>query len=154
MAKKHRRQKVLKRSINKKRKESTKNRPDLKYSFKVQAIQDNWDPYKTLRENYKALGLQADASKIVMPRMDEEIPKVEPKGLIAEELKRIEELPPAEPYEVKSMSVREQSILIKLMNKYGEDYEAMSRDIKINVMQETARQLEKRIALLKRLQAL
>ena len=50
MAKKHRRAKVLSRSINKRRKEKTKGRIDLKYSFSVPVIGDNWDSHKTLHQ--------------------------------------------------------------------------------------------------------
>merc|ERR1719491_2751794 len=50
------------------------------------------------------------------------------------------------------MEYDEQRRLRKLIVKYGEDYAKMSRNFKINIYQKTARQLEKRIALLKRLQ--
>lgn len=66
------------------------------------------------------------------------------------------------------MNVHEQTILQKLMKKYQQNYEvqlespvasdrchqAMARDIKINVHQQTAAQLKKRIELLKQLQSL
>lgn len=65
MVKKNSRQKVLKRSINKRRsllkisnlvyyiyfrKERTKNRKDLKFEFKNEAVAKNWDSRKTLRQ--------------------------------------------------------------------------------------------------------
>jgi hypothetical protein len=50
MAKSHRRAKILSRSINKQRKEKTKGRIDLKYSFNVQSVSDNWDSHKTLKQ--------------------------------------------------------------------------------------------------------
>ena len=50
MAKKHRRAKVISRSINKKRKEKTKGRIDLKYNFNIAEVQDNWDSHKTLKQ--------------------------------------------------------------------------------------------------------
>jgi hypothetical protein len=50
MAKKHRRAKVLSRSINKRRKEKTKGRADLKFDFRLQSVSDNWDSHKTLKQ--------------------------------------------------------------------------------------------------------
>ena len=57
----------------------------------------------------------------------------------------------AVPYSVRSMSVREQRRLRLLVSRHGDDVEAMARDIRVNVMQETARQLSKRIQLMRRL---
>jgi nucleolar protein 16 len=57
----------------------------------------------------------------------------------------------AVPYSVRSMSVREQRRLRLLVSRHGDDVEAMARDIRVNVMQETSRQLSKRIALMRRL---
>merc|ERR1711884_699994 len=51
-----------------------------------------------------------------------------------------------------SMGYDEQRILRKLMEKYNENYRKMSLDIKINIFQKTAKQLENRIKLLRRLQ--
>ena len=50
MAKKHRRAKVISRSINKRRKEKTKGRADLKFDFRLQSVSDNWDSHKTLKQ--------------------------------------------------------------------------------------------------------
>lgn len=52
------------------------------------------------------------------------------------------------------MSINEQLRLKTLISKHGDDYESMSRDIKINSNQETAAVLKKRIALYLRLQEL
>ena len=63
---------------------------------------------------------------------------------------------PAPPKRLQTtMAIWEQIELKKLINKYGwEDYESMARDIAINKMQKTPKQLKKRIALYKRLLAL
>jgi hypothetical protein len=50
MVKKHRRAKILRRSINKRRKEKAKGRVDLKYEFRIDSIKDNWDTHKTLQQ--------------------------------------------------------------------------------------------------------
>jgi hypothetical protein len=52
------------------------------------------------------------------------------------------------------MSIAEQKRLQSLIAKHKDDYESMSRDIKINTMQETPAVLKKRVALFQRLQAL
>jgi hypothetical protein len=70
------------------------------------------------------------------------------------ELDAITNAPKPAPYVVKSMAVYEQKICSDLMKKYKEDYEAMARDIDINVYQMTPAQLKKRIALYKELLAL
>ncbi len=56
--------------------------------------------------------------------------------------------------QIKSMPVKEQRSLMKLIEKYAEDHEAMERDISLNVNQQTASQIKKRIELLQRLQSL
>ena len=56
--------------------------------------------------------------------------------------------------QIKSMPLKEQRNLMKLIAKHGDDHKAMERDLVLNVQQETAVQLGKRLALLKRLQAL
>ncbi|CAG8809206.1 9612_t:CDS:1, partial [Dentiscutata erythropus] len=42
------------------------------------------------------------------------------------------------------LSENERRMVEKLINKYGEDYESMFRDIKLNVYQHTAAQLKKK----------
>ena len=53
--------------------------------------------------------------------------------------------------EVLFLSVKDQSIARRLIEKYGDDYEKMARDIKINVEQLTAGQLERLIIKYKKL---
>jgi nucleolar protein 16 len=57
-------------------------------------------------------------------------------------------------YQVRTMSINEQYRIRQLVQLHKDDYEAMARDIKINVMQETAGQLEKRVKLWQHLQTL
>jgi hypothetical protein len=66
----------------------------------------------------------------------------------------IETAPAPPPMQIKSMPVKEQRSLMKLIEKYAEDHEAMERDISLNVNQQTASQIKKRIELLQRLQSL
>lgn len=63
-------------------------------------------------------------------------------------------MPAKAPYVAKSMSVQEQYRLQDLVRKHGDDYDKMQRDIKINVNQETAKQLQKRIEFMMSLQNL
>jgi hypothetical protein len=66
----------------------------------------------------------------------------------------IETAPAPPPMQIKSMPIKEQRSLMKLIEKYAEDHEAMERDISLNVNQQTATQIKKRIELLQRLQSL
>ena len=50
------------------------------------------------------------------------------------------------------MSLNEQRRLQRLIAKFGDDVERMARDVSLNLLQETASQLRKRIALYHRLQ--
>ena len=50
-----------------------------------------------------------------------------------------------------SLSVRDQNIARSLMEKYGDDYEKMARDIKVNTDQLTSSQLERLITKYKKL---
>lgn len=70
------------------------------------------------------------------------------------ELQAVKEMPKATAYVAKSMDIKEQRLLTKLVEKHGEDYHKMARDIKINVHQKTEAQLEKRIKLMQQLQAM
>ena len=53
--------------------------------------------------------------------------------------------------EVLSLSVRDQNIARSLIEKYGDDYEKMARDIKLNTDQLTSGQLERLITKYKKL---
>ena len=66
-------------------------------------------------------------------------------------MQRLSEAAPA--YEVKSMSLNEQRRLQRLIANHGTDVHAMSRDIRLNIMQDTTAHLRKRLALYHRLQS-
>ena len=123
-------------------------------------ITEQWDNRKTLAQNYEEMGLLTDVNKIGKPKKgkgeaggsgDEGAERV---GYMIPILKKIEEAPAPPPYVPKSMGLPEQRILDRLMRKHGEDYEAMARDIKVNVHQQTSAQLKKRIELFKTLRSL
>lgn len=56
--------------------------------------------------------------------------------------------------EVLSLSIKEQTLCRRLIEKYGDDYEKMARDIKINAEQETPGQLKRLITKYKKMLAL
>lgn len=68
------------------------------------------------------------------------------------ELEEYQNMPKPAPYQAKSMSVQEQYRLQALIKKHGDDYSAMQRDLKLNIMQETAHKLQKRIELMYKLE--
>ena len=82
------------------------------------------------------------------------MPAAKATGLLAGVIESIENLPTPPPVQVKSMLVKEQKQLMKLIAKHTDDYESMSKDLVLNVNQLTAPQLQKRVQLLHRLQAL
>jgi hypothetical protein len=127
--------------------------------FHTAAIREAWDPHKTMQQNYAALGLDMDPNADIKKRIPKVIPDADLRvESVASFHKKLEEAREQTenmvPYVPKSMSVNEQRILQMLIKKHGQNYEAMARDIKINVKQETARQLEKRIQLYNSLVAL
>jgi nucleolar protein 16 len=124
----------------------------------------NWTKSKSLTENYKQLGLTSNPNANTAQEIEAEKCKslgLDHQSLVMisdsasdvqlssdlESIRNIEILP----YQVKSLPVWEQACLKQLISKYGNDYEAMQRDIKVNRYQWTARQLEKRIELYNKL---
>lgn len=116
-----------------------------------------WDNNLSLKTNYKKLGIAYDPN-LAMATPNESfanpIAQLLPKrnGIMTERLEYLQSLPPPAPYEVKSMNVQEQYQLQRLIAAHEDDYEKMERDIKLNPTQSTARQLQKRIELMFRLQ--
>jgi len=118
----------------------------------------DWDPEAHSAENYKKLGIALDANAAIarselFKKACRKVPREEPgqKGTMTDFLDKVKNLPPLPKHEVRSMNPQEQFILQDLVRKYGDDYEKMARDTKINIYQCTARQLEKRIKLMQRL---
>ena len=113
----------------------------------------NWDEKKTLQQNYAAMGLKLDANEDIKTmnrrKKEQEEEKQEAYGFMTEELNEIADLPPQDPrsQQVKSMSLQEQYRLRDMLRKHGDDYQKMSRDLALNTLQETARQIEKRMTL-------
>eukprot|EP01098_Paradermamoeba_levis_P007298 TRINITY_DN3009_c0_g2_i2.p1 TRINITY_DN3009_c0_g2~~TRINITY_DN3009_c0_g2_i2.p1 ORF type:complete len:207 (-),score=72.34 TRINITY_DN3009_c0_g2_i2:28-648(-) len=97
------------------------------------AIQKNWDGSKTLKENYKHMGLAFNPN--VSVRDSNETIDLGP----------TESAPLREP----RLSHGELLYLDKLAAKHGEDYKAMQRDIKLNYYQFTKKNLKKKFLLYK-----
>lgn len=120
---------------------------------------EGWDDTLTLKQNYKMLGLALDANRVVanprkaMENPDDQYVPAKGTGLLSEKLDELKAMPKRAPYQAKSMSIQEQYRLQDLIKKHGDNYEAMQRDLKLNINQDTARQLEKRIKLMKQLHA-
>jgi len=128
------------------------------------AINQGWDRQKTLQQNYAAMGLSTDPNRCLPIKRGDQQRALEMKergtktvkiSNVLEELNEVQNMPKPAPYQVRSMSVAEQKRLQLLIQKHGSDnYAAMARDIKINVMQLTEAQIKKRVELYNRLQNL
>lgn len=124
--------------------------------FGNEDVEKNWDRKKTLRQNYINLGLMVDPNADLQargPKNKQSLATNAPDATLTKELERIQALPPKEAYIVKSMSLKEQRLMARLIEKYGDDVEKMARDFKINVHQKTSGELRRRLELYNRLQA-
>jgi len=106
----------------------------------------------TLRQNYVRLGLLVDVNEDLKPRPPHVKQSLldEKGGLLTDGLAQCKELVLA-PYEAKSMSLKEQRMLMALMRAYDEDFEAMAKDSKLNVHQHTEGELRRRVGLYRKL---
>jgi len=125
--------------------------------FHNKDIEENWDRSKTLRQNYVALGLMMDVNADMQPRgpkLRQSLHVDAAPAVLTAQLEAIKALPKPEAREVKSMGLKEQRLLAKLIAKHDDDYKNMARDIKINIHQCTANELKRRVILYNRLQDL
>jgi len=127
-----------------------------------------WDPTTTLKQNYKRLGLVTDvnlsgkqetrrnrAKLIGQEEIFEALNgEEENEGELVDALVQIQNTPKPAPRLQSTMAIWEQLELRSLLQKYGDDIQAMVRDTTLNKLQRNKNQLEKRLALYKRLQDL
>lgn len=110
-----------------------------------------WDNNKTLRQNYERLGLIADTNKMEeAPKTAEPLIRRNAPPCLLLEFVEMEEIK----REDNIMSVYDQNYIKKLIEKHGDDVEAMFRDIKLNTNQLTVGQLKKKIEKYNRIQEL
>ena len=105
--------------------------------------------------NYKRLGLLADANQIggVFDRVTGFKPRVKVPG--AAEILSAPSSSAPHPLEIempealktiRKVPLGERQVLLKLLEKHGDDYQAMARDMRLNQMQHTAPHLRRRVA--------
>eukprot|EP00461_Guttulinopsis_vulgaris_P002807 UN02808 len=116
-----------------------------------------WNDKLSLKANYKKLGIAFDANAAMAKPNDafaNPIAQLLPQknGIMTDRLEYLQSLPKPTPREIKSMNVQEQYQLQRLIEAHQDNYAAMERDLKLNATQSTARQLQKRIELMFRLQ--
>lgn len=108
-------------------------------------IREHWDPTKTPTENLKKMGLTAKVNNDVNSRgiIDEadvgvgkavEVFDIPESDIIPKKTLSMRMLP---------VSIEEQKYIARCMERYGDDYVRMARDIKINDMQHTENKLRK-----------
>lgn len=111
--------------------------------FCHKSINDGWNLRRTLKQNYEAMGLSTSPMDTLpvkkgdvarkAAQKDREVPLEDTH--VIEELTAVQNTPAPAPYQVRSMSINEQKRIQMLLEKHGEDFTAMARDIKINVNQ-------------------
>mmetsp|Transcript_45535 Transcript_45535/g.114573 ORF Transcript_45535/g.114573 Transcript_45535/m.114573 type:complete len:195 (+) Transcript_45535:100-684(+) len=100
--------------------------------YQDETVRLTWDKNRTLKQNFRAMGLASDANSVVR----EGAPSA-PKPMI--DLK----VPIAKPKPPPKLTRNEQWYCRDLIRKYGDDYLAMARDIKLNNYQHTPKKLKK-----------
>uniref|UniRef100_A0A2C9LZA4 Nucleolar protein 16 n=1 Tax=Biomphalaria glabrata TaxID=6526 RepID=A0A2C9LZA4_BIOGL len=153
MGKVRKQKRHLKFNYNKDRKKNWKKAKGMPV-IKCKEIKNAWDEGKSLTQNLKEMGISADPNKTLkVPRskavkmgmmnveMEAEITKTPIKNYVMQELEEKSKIPGAKK---KSMSDEDAGFCVYLMDKYGEDYKAMSRDER-NYYQETPKQIQRKI---------
>ncbi|CAJ0827841.1 7143_t:CDS:2 [Entrophospora sp. SA101] len=124
-------------------------------------IASNWNKKETLRQNYKRIGLLTSLNRVAGERDDEgnivnviigededenEVfdKKIQPEPAKTEIVKALEEEASKVFKHEKYQSEGEIEFVKKMIERYGEDYDAMFKDIKLNVYQHTKKQLKKK----------
>eukprot|EP00128_Syssomonas_multiformis_P006033 Colp12_sorted_trinity150504_noHs@26363 len=126
------------------RKKGTQNKHFRKVVIKDETIAKQWDKGLTLKQNFEKMGLAFDPNagkaKINKSAEDEEMeesPK-EPTALV----KELEEKAAQVVKIVTTPSEGQAKFVQQLIAKHGTDYKAMSRDLKLNTYQHTAKKLK------------
>ena len=109
-----------------------------------QAVKKTWNPNKSVQMNMSALGLEAQVNGEVAQRGNVPVPAsgasavelfdIPDSDVIPKKTKALSMLP---------VSVEDQKYMVKLMERYGDDWEKMARDIKRNNMQHSSHKLKK-----------
>lgn len=112
---------------------SSSNRPSKAVGEKI--VRASWDTRKTRMQNYEQLGLLTEVND-----------KLKPANAPTEVVGRLENMAAAGEEPALPRVVRGEFTLVdKLTGKHGHDYAAMARDIKINYLQWTPRQLQRKV---------
>nr|CAG4652315.1 EOG090X0IKC [Triops cancriformis] len=148
-------------STNRKRQHKKKKQKVTKIANPI--IKNAWDTRKGIHDNIKAMGLVFDANKsfpipttmsqVPIEREVEEEAQVTPSVIESRKAPTLEQVQVVEKLEGVANAPRRATMKIPnqqvsfvkyMMNKYGDDYEAMARDSK-NIYQDTAAQIKRKI---------
>lgn len=126
------------------------------------AIKAAWDKSKTFQENMKAMGIATDANKVVPFKPHRFMPETIEVADLKQAKQEKEattigvvqdlEMEAAQPEKEKKFQLSQVQVdfCTKMLNLYGEDYKAMSRDRILNLDQLTASQMRMKIRAFKR----
>ncbi|XP_075221391.1 nucleolar protein 16 [Lycorma delicatula] len=148
---KQHRKKKYKYNVNRKR---MRNKLQKTPSIKCDQVNKEWERHKTVRQNLRSMGLAYDPNlairipkTVIKPLEDEKLeekprpPRIPKKIHVAQALEEDANAPREKTFRLPKSQVQ---WLSYLLNKYGEDYKAMSRDDK-NYYQETWKQLRAKV---------
>jgi hypothetical protein len=106
-------------------------------------VKESWDPKRSPAENMAKLGLRTNNEKDFLTSN-----KNTAEGGKAGTAVELFDVPdsdeiPKSTLRMLPVSIENQDYMVKLFAKYGNDYTRMSRDMKLNNMQHTVKQLQK-----------
>lgn len=118
--------------------------PDLHKKIKNPVVREHWDPSKSFTANLAAIGLVGNPN--------DDVRNINP----SQKLKAVTNVSVVELFDIPDsdemgqqkekrcpINEEDQIYIAKCMSKYGDDYSRAFRDIKINYMQHTEKQLRK-----------
>lgn len=106
-------------------------------------VKQFYDNDKLPVDNMKALGLETNANGIGQPRYTRHPDEKEAKDEFPGFLGYVESLPPSSAKPKNIIADIEMDYLEAIVNKHGDNYKAMERDMKLNYKQYTENQLKR-----------
>jgi len=107
-------------------------------------VKKSWDPKRSPAENMAKLGLRTNNEKdfLTNPGSANTVEGILGKAVELYDIPDSDDIPKST-LRMLPVSIENQEYMVKLFAKYGNDYTRMTRDMKLNNMQHTVKQLQK-----------